>query len=309
MPRTARSLAFFSFVLGGVLSFCLSPLWAKEKPVPEYPLSGKVLASSAKGTHSYQIATDSRIYLMMCMRVSGFHWGMAECKVNDKPIAVGDTIQFRVDGDKAFMPDLKGEEELRVLTTEFKVIPELAPAAAGESGKDAGSERAQVIGTGVHIRGQKMVAWSTDPSSVKRPSYNGGSAGSMAPVMAIPVTGGAPVMMMPTMPSSGAFVMGVPATGGAPVMGVRMGGPAMGGGGPPPWVHILRVRAGESLYVLECPGKACEVDKKQIELGDTVLMRAEKKWAFVSSEGNSGGKEAKFRILNETEDEPASDTQ
>lgn len=342
MPRTLRSVALFSLAISCILASCLSPLWAKEKPVPEYPMSGKVLASSAKGAHSYQIATDSKLYLMMCERVGGFHWGMAECKVNDKPIAIGDKIQFRIDGDKAFVPDLKGEQELRVLTTEFKVIPPVTPLSADESSKDTKGERAQVIGTGMHIAGQKMVGWSTTPSAFNRPSFGGGAMGmampgmamatasapvmASGPVLATPVTGGAPVMMMPTGPVGGGMVMGVPLSGGAPVMGIPtapvmgvpfggapMGaahaGPAMGGGGPPPWVHILRVRAGESIYVLECSTKPCEADKKPIELGDTLRIRAEKKWAFISTEANSGGKEAKFRILNETEDEPASDTQ
>ncbi|MFZ1084750.1 MAG: hypothetical protein WAN35_07295 [Terracidiphilus sp.] len=301
-----------------------------------------MLASSAKGAHSYQLATDSKIYLMMCERVSGFHWGVAECKVGDTPIAVGDTVQFRVDGDRAFMPDVKGEEELRILTTEFKVIPPLTPPAAGESSKDARGERAQVIGTGMHIAGQKLVGWSTTPSAFNRPAFGLG-APSMAmpgiamatpsapviatgPVMAMPVTGGAPVMVMPTGPVGGGPVMGIPMTGGAPVMamptapviGVPIGGAPMGaahagvapmgGGGPPPWVHLLRLRAGEKIYQLECSVKPCEADKKPIELGDTLMIRVEKKWAYLSTGDNNGGKETKFRILGETEDEPAPDT-
>jgi len=88
-------------------------------------------------------------------------------------------------------------------------------------------------------------------------------------------------------------------------MGTRVGGPAMSGGGPPPWVHLLRVRAGENIYQLECSAKPCEIDKKPIELGDLLVVRAEKKWAYVSSGSASGGKGQKFRILSETEDEAA----
>jgi hypothetical protein len=310
MSRTLRSFSFFSFVLTSLLAFSLLPSWAKDKQAPDYPLSGKVLSSSSKGAHSYQVETDSRVYLLMCEKVKGFHMGMPECKVDDRPIVAGDTVQFRVDGDWIYMPAAKGTEEgLRILTTELKVIPPLSPKA-GESGKVSNprGERGMVIGAGMHIAGQKQVGWSTDPSSVKRPAFNGGSTISMAPVLAIPVTGGAPVMMMPTAPSGGAFVTGIPATGGAPVMGVRVGGPAGGGGGPPPWVHLLRVRAGENIYVLECSVKPCEVDKKQIELGDTLVVRAEKKWAYVSSYPDSGVKEQRFRILSETEDDTVPDT-
>jgi hypothetical protein len=339
MARVLRSFLFFSVVFAGVLTFCLSPAWAKDRQDTNYPLSGKVLTSSSKGAHSYQVATDSRIYLLLCDRVKGLHMGMPVCKIDDKPIAGGDTVQFRVDGDWAYMPAAKGEEEgLRILTTELKVIPPLPAPAAGESGKGANpaGERAMVIGAGMHIRGQKPVAWSTDPSSVKTSNFRGGYGGPamvtgpvmaspgtpvmpIGPVMATPVTGGPPVMVMAAGPVTGGIVTGV-ATGGGlvtgvatgPVMGMPVGGARagapMGGGGPPPWVHLLRVQAGDKIYQLECSVKPCEVDKKEIELGDTLVIRAEKKWAYVSSGAESGGKEQKFRILSETEDDTASDT-
>jgi hypothetical protein len=334
MSRTLRNSSIYCVVLSCVLAFCLLPSWAKDKEAPDYPLSGKVLSSSAKGLHSYQIETDSRIYLLMCERVKGFHMGLPDCLVGDKPIATGDTVQFRVDGDRAFMPVAKGEDELRILTTEFKVIPPLPPAAAGESGKGSnpGNERGMVIGTGLHIMGQKQ-AWSTNPSSVNQGVFRAGapapgiamatpSAPVMAtgPVMAIPVTGGAPVMVIPSGPVGGGIVTGVPVTGGAPITGIatgpvmgmpmagaaHAGGPAMGGGGPA-WVHILRVQSGKNIYQLECSAKPCEVDKKQIELGDALVIRAEKKWAYVSFGTDSGVKEQKLRILSETEDEATPD--
>jgi hypothetical protein len=334
MLRTLRSFSFISVVLLSVLAFCLLPSWAKEKQANDYPLSGKVLSSSSKGAHSYQIETDTRIYLMLCEKAKGFHMCLPECKVDDRPIANGDRVQFRVDGDFAYMPVAKGaEDELRILTTEFKVIPPVPKPTAGEDGKDSKDvERGMVIGTGMHIAGQKHVAWSTDPSSVGRPFFNGGAPGiamatasapvmATGPVMAVPVTGGAPVMMMPTGPVGGGPVMGIPVTGGAPVMGMPtgpvmgmpMGGGALGaphaggGGGGPVWVHLLRVKAGGSIYQLECSSKPCEVDKKEIGLGDTLVIRAEKKWAYVSSGAGSGGKEEKLRILSETEEDDTSD--
>lgn len=340
MLRALRSSFFISVVLMSVLAYCALPSWAKDKQANDYPLSGKVLSSSSKGAHSYQVETDSKIYLMLCERVKGFHMGLPECKVDDRPIANGDKVQFRVDGDFAYMPVVNGaEDELRILTTELKVIPPLPPIAAGENGKGSkGDERGMVIGSGMHIAGQKHVAWSTDPSSVQRPFFSAGAPGlapapgiamatpsapvmAAGPVMAIPVTGGAPVMMMPTGPVGGGPVMGVPVTGGAPVMGMPtgpvmgmpMGGAPMGaahaggGGGGPVWVHLLRVRAGEKIYQLECSAKPCEVDKKEIGLGDTLVIRAEKKWAYVSLGANGGGKEQKLRILSETEEDDASD--
>ncbi|MGA3009718.1 MAG: hypothetical protein ABSD72_05595 [Terracidiphilus sp.] len=334
MLRTLRSLSFISVALLSFLAFCPLPSWAKDKKVNDYPLSGKVLSSSSKGAHSYQVETDKRIYLMLCVKAKGSHMGLPQCKVDDEPIANGDKVQFRVDGDFAYMPAAKGaEDELRILTTELKVIPPMPPPAGGDSVKASnGDERGMVIGTGMHIAGQKHVAWSTDPSSVGRPFFGGGAPGiamatpsapvmATGPVMAIPVTGGAPVMMMPTGPVGGGPVMGVPVTGGAPVMGMPtgpvmgmpMGGApfgaahAGGGGGGPVWVHLLRVKAGGSIYQLECSRKPCEVDKKEIGLGDTLVIRAEKKWAYVSWGAGSGGKEEKLRILSETEEDDAPD--
>jgi hypothetical protein len=336
MSRIPRSFSFFIVVLFCVLALCLAPSWAEDKDASNYPLSGKVLSSSAKGAHAYQIATDSRIYLMMCEKVKGFHMGMPECKAGDKPIAAGDAVQFRVDGDWAYMPAAKGAEEgFRILTTELKVIPPLPPPPAGDSGKSLspGDERGMVIGTGMHIRGQRQVGWSTNPASLGRPGfYPAAPAPGMAmatpgapvmpigPVLATPVTGGPPVLVMPAGPVSGGIVTGVSTSGGlvtgiatGPVMGTPIGGPpmggaraggaAMGGGGPPPWVHLLRIQAGEKIYQLECSVKPCEVDKNPIELGDTLVIRVEKKWAYLSSGPESAAKEQKLRILSETEDD------
>lgn len=332
MSRTLRSLSLFNVLFLCIFAFSSFTSWAKEKEAPDYPLSGNVLATTPKGPHSYQIATDGRIYLMLCERVPGlFHMTPPECKVNDRPIVAGDTVQFRVDGDWAYMPVGKGANDgLRILTVEFKVIPPLPPAAAAESakGSSSGAEHGMVIGTGVHILGQKKVGWSTNPSSVNGSvlSAGAGSPGiatataaapvmATGPVMAIPATGGAPVMVMPSGPTGGGVVTGVPVTGGAPVvgiatgpvMGVPVGGAAHPGGvvagGGPVWVHILRVQAGRNIYLLECAAKACETGKKQIELGDTLAVRVEKKWAYVSSVPNSGEKEQRFKILGETEEE------
>lgn len=319
MSRILRNLSFFVFFLAGILASCLLPLWAKDKPADDYSLSGKVLSVSPKGMHWYQVSTDSRVYLLLCERVKGFHLGLPECKVDDRPIAAGDTIRFRVDGDWAYAPDAKGaEQQMRILTAELKTIPPLPPPTAGESGPGSNSgERGMVIGNGMHVAGQKQVAWSINPSSdnvttphVALPGPGITMAGSSAPaistgpVMAIPATGGAPVLVTPTAPMAGGVVTGIPVTGGAPVVGVPVGGAsaanhgAVGGRGGPAWVHILHVQAGKTSYSLECSVKPCEIDKKQIELGDTLMIRTEKHWAYVSF---GAGKEQKLRIVGEQE--------
>jgi hypothetical protein len=181
-----------------------------------------------------------------------------------------------------------------------------------------------VIGDGETVRGNKRVTWSFNPSSANPQAPNvsvpgGGfrvSAPSVptGPVLAVPVTGGAPVLVTPTAPMGGGVVTGVPVTGGVPVVGVPVAGGAMaggataaqrgagGGGGGPAWVHILHVQVGKTSFTLECSVKPCAIDKKQIELGDALTIRREKNSAWVSFGAGSGAKEEKLTILGETED-------
>jgi hypothetical protein len=209
----------------------------------------------------------------------------------------------------------------------------LAPPASA----DAKAERGVVIGMGTHVEGDKKVMWSTDPSgassAIKSASLNVHSASptipgmpssgpviATAPVTVMPSTGGAPVMVMPTGPVvPGGIVTGMPVTGGAPVMGmptgpvmgVPAGPPGMGGGGGArpaiAWAHLLRLQAGNKSYSLECSDGPCAVDEKKIELGDTLTIRVNKKWAYVTFASDGGAKEEKFKILNEKDDEPMPD--
>jgi hypothetical protein len=61
----------------------------------------------------------------------------------------------------------------------------------------------------------------------------------------------------------------------------------------------MRVRVGENIYQLECSANSCELDNKQIELGDTLVIRVENKWAYISTGSGSGAKEQKFRIVTD----------
>lgn len=318
MARIPRSGPFFSVVLCGMLGARLLPACAEDKQPDRYPLSGKVLAIASKSAHFYQVATDNRIYLLMCEKGDSFHPVLPECKVDNRPIAAGDTVKFRIDGDWAYLQEAKDAEEgLRILNTELRVIPRLpTTSTASDSAKTAsssptlGREPALVIGTGVHIRGQKAMGWSTSPQSVGTPGSNSHihfSSIAMAspsapdvtpgPVMAVPATGGAPFLVIPTGPASGGVVTGVPVTGGAPIVGIATGPPAgvpaggapisagrsmirIGGGGggvgePEPWVHILRLQSDKSVYMLECSLEPCEIDAIQIDLGDSFMIRVD----------------------------------
>lgn len=332
MSRALLKSLLLGVVLLAAITSCVVPSPADDKPADKYNVSGSVLSAISKHGHFYQVATDSRIYLLMCAKAGIF--GAPECKIGDKPIAPGDTLHFRIDGDWAYTPlvAVGGEDKLRILTTELKVIPALptpaspAPAAPATAspGKTKGSNPASepgiVIGTGLHVKGQHGVGWSTTPTSAVASGVTTASAATpvmaTAPVTAIPVTGGPPVVVVPMAPTTGGVVTGVPVTGGppimaiptAPVMGVPMGGaPAaggpvmMGGGGAPQWVHVLRIQTAGNIYQLECSKKPCALANKEIALGDTLKLRADKKHAYLSAGPQNSAPEQEFKILSVTE--------
>ena len=325
MPRASlKSLFEGAVLLAAITSFVALSL-ADDKPAVKYAESGSVLSATFKHGYFYQVATGSRIYLLMCTKVKSFQLGSPECKIGDKPIAAGDTVDFRIDGDWAYMPPVSGEteEKLRILTTELKVIPAL-PASATPAGVPPGNgknsnpsfEAGVVIGSGLHLKGQQGAGWSTTPNAAAASGITTASAATpvmaTAPVTAIPVTGGAPVTVVPTAPTMGGVVTGVPVTGGAPitaiptapVMGVPVGGaPASGGtvmmgGSRPQWVHVLRIQTAGKIYQLECSSKPCTLANKEIVLGDALHLRTDKKHAYLSSDPQSSGAEEKYKILS-----------
>jgi hypothetical protein len=316
------------------ITSCVVLSLADDKAADQYNVSGSVLSVVSKHGYFYQVSTDSRIYFLMCTKMRPLGLGAQECKIGDNPITVGDTVRFRVDGDWAYIPTSAegSEEKLRILTTELKVIPPIPPASSlanpssanAPSGKGKGAgprpEPAIVIGTGMEVKGQHGVGWSTAPNAVASPVSTASAATPViatAPVTAVPVTGGAPVVVMPTGPTTGGVVTGVPVTGGAPitaiptapVMGTPVGGthPAgggmimLGGGGAPQWVHVLRIQTAGKIYQVECSGKHCMVDNKEIGLGDTLALRVDKKNAYLSGDPANSGADQKFKILSVTE--------
>ncbi len=336
MSYTLRTFLCLSLVASSFCPVGALALSGKEKAPIEYPESGKVIANPPKRRDFYQIETVNALYLLQYTKTTGFHLGSGEFNFNGKPVEIGDTVQFRVEGEWAYIPAANGEEgKLQIFTAELKTIPPAAPSPVSPSASGQSTSRsapeAIVTGSGIHIMGQKQVGWSTNPSSVGTASFSAprfappiAAASPSAPViatgpvMAIPATGGAPVLVTPTGPVGGGVVTGIPVTGGAPIVGIPTGPvmgapmgaprPGGGGGGGPRWVHLLRLQSGNKMFQLECSRKPCEIDKKQIELGDTLTLRTEKKWAYVSFVQGSGTKEQKLRILSETEGEAASAT-
>lgn len=324
-------LKFFplGLVLLAVISTCL-PSHADDKSATSYNETGNVLATIDKHGHFYQVSTDGRIYLLMCTKVKSIQFGQPECKIGDKPIAKGDTVHFRIDGDWAYMPPISEgtEEKLRILTTELKVTPPIppavatAPAAPAKDSKISAAETAVVIGTGVHVKGQHGVGWGTTQNrpliatGVATPGMPSGPVMPTGPVMAVPVTGGPPVPVIATAPVNGGVITGVPVTGGAPitaipvgpVAGVPVGGAPtgggtvmVGGGGAPQWVHVLRIQTAGKIYQLECSSKPCAVGGKEVGLGDTLTVRTDKKHAYVSTDAQAAGPEQEYKLLEVTD--------
>lgn len=314
----------------------LTKLVAQDAPGTKYSQAGKVLATIDKHGHFYQVATDDKIYLLMCTKVRALQIGMPECKVGDKPIAVGDSINFRLDGDFVYMNPVSGdtEQKLRILTTELKVMPAPpsaaapAQATAAKDNKSTPAESAVVIGTGMHVKGQHGLGWSMTPGpvhaatpSIPAPAITTASASTPViangPLLATPVTGGAPVLVMPTAPTTGGVVTGIPVTGGAPITAVPAapvvgmpvaGAPAGGmmiggGGGAPVWVHVLRIRTAGRIYQLECSKKPCSIGTTEIGLGDTLTVHTDKKHAYVSASGDAqtSSPEQEYKVLEVTD--------
>lgn len=211
--------SFWLIVLLSATAFLL----ADDTPADKYNDSGTVLSATSKQGHFYQIESDNRIYLMLCQTVKRFRFGAPQCQLEGKPIAAGDNVHFRVAGDWAYMPPVSGgmEQKLRIITTELKVIPPLPPAlATNDQSATAANESGIVIGTGIHVEGQQGSSWSTSRGATAPTTASGTTPViATAPVTAIPVTGGAPVVVMPTGPTTGGVVTGVPVTGGPPNCG------------------------------------------------------------------------------------------
>jgi hypothetical protein len=111
MPHNSirRAAAILCFLL------CLaawSTARAQDKTSDAYPEQGKVLAHaasqkpSAHGTPVFRVETDLKIY---------------EFEAKDpSSLAVGDTIQFRVEKDSAYVQRAGKEQEFRVIDTMLK---------------------------------------------------------------------------------------------------------------------------------------------------------------------------------------------
>lgn len=302
MPSLVSVRAPLAVVLSASCLLSVRPVLAGS--AHNYDRSGKVISVTRDVVPVYRIESEDSIYTMACVRIRLFYLGVPQCDWNGRPIAKGDQVRFRIEGDYAYMP-VKGDEEERLMVemTEAKLLPPLPSAPAGLEG-------AVVLGLGVTAETHQYAALPSPQPSTSASSSS--SSGSMAPVVAVPATGGAPEVVIPTSPTTGGAVTGVPATGGAPITAIpvaptaaatssssNISAPSAPSGGTTSttqWVHILRVQTASHIYDLACSGRTCALNGTPIQTGDALTVRVEKKWAYVSSAG--GSREQRFAILS-----------
>jgi hypothetical protein len=245
----------------------------------DFPELGTVISVAIDRGHVYTIETGDKVYQMLCM-MKAFQFTPPQCKIAGNPIIVNDTVHFRRDGDVAYLSDGgNGEEKLLILSTELKVLSPL-PLSSGL----AAGERGAVLGIGMQLdRSRHSAAPNNDTPS--------------GPVIAIPVTGGPPVQVIPAAPPNGGVVTGTPVTGGAPVTAIPvtpMSSPARSASA---WIHFVRLQTAGRVYDLACPSKSCSLKKGPIQLGDQLAIRVQKKFAYLSLPVPGPTSEQKFEIL------------
>ena len=261
-------------ICGAVVLICGT---ARAASKHEYTETGTVISVDSDHAHTYAIETADRIYMMECTSVKAFSIGSPECLLAGKPIMYQDTVQFRRDGDTAYMP-LGGdrEEKLQIHYTQLKAMPPLAAGATTNGG-----ESAAVRGTGIEISGYSKFDNST-PARAAGPSSATG------------MPGGQPGEGMPTGPAGGG--MGGPGSGGSPAAPA----PVPAGESEtsvPNWIHFLRVQTAGHVYDLDCGSRPCSLNGKAVQLGDVLTIRIENKTARLALPAPGSAKEQGFAIL------------
>ena len=283
LKRLAIGLAACSAVLAGVL-----PLQADSKH--DYPETGTVISVDGDHGDVYEVETGGKIYQMACIAARMLQSTPPQCELSGKPIAIKDTVQFRLeqddDEDFAYMSASGNKEEkLLILSTELKVLPPLPATANSLAGESCA----------VLARGKDLVesTYSVINSSPVTPA---------GPVLATPVTGGPPVLVTPAGTDTGGVITGMPVTGGPPVTAIPVA-PVMGtsSGGTSTvteseWVPFLRVQTASHVYKLACQSKECWLKDQAPQLGNLLSIRS-KNWAAYLSWQPPGPKgEQKFAI-------------
>ena len=68
------------------------------------------------------------------------------------------------------------------------------------------------------------------------------------------------------------------------------------GGSAPVWIHLLRIQTTTDVFEVECAKLPCMMGAKQINLGDSITFRSDKKWLYVAPDPNDPKAELKYKI-------------
>jgi hypothetical protein len=285
LKHTAVGLAMCSAFLAGVL-----PVQSESKHA--YPETGTVISANTDHGNVYRIETGEKIYRMECIAARMFQSTPPLCEIAGRPIAAKDAVYFRIestDDDEtyAYIPSSGNHEErLLIISTELKVLPPLPAVANPLAG-----ESCAVIGNGMDRVQSQYVVSASSPAT------------PAGPVLAIPVTGGPPVQVIPTGPASG-VVTGVPVTGGPPITAIAVAPATTTNTGgtstvtESEWVYFLRVQTSASVYKLACQSKECWLKNQAPKLGDLLTIRIQNRVAYLSWRSTGPKGEQKFVILS-----------
>lgn len=311
LKHLAIGVAAGSAFLAGVL-----PLQADSKR--DYPETGTVISATTDQGDVYRIETGAKIYQMECIKAGMFQATPPRCEISGKPIAISDTVHFRLEDDTAYIPASGDhEEKLHILSTELKSLPPL-PATTNVSA----GESCAVLGFGMDLVTSQYSVKVASPVALSSGTATASGNSPViptGPVMAIPVTGGPPVLVNSTGPVTGGMITGMPVTGGAPVTAIPVG-PVSGIpiGGPPSddgvianansttsrtiseseWVPFLRVQTAGQVYKLACASKPCWLKGRAPQLGDLLTIQVQEKVAYLSWQPPDPKGKQKFTILS-----------
>lgn len=85
MARSPLKSLLLGTAIATAVSTCVLPSTSEDKPADKYGETGNVLSTISRHEHFYQIATDSKVYLLPCTKVKSIQFGEPECKPAASP--------------------------------------------------------------------------------------------------------------------------------------------------------------------------------------------------------------------------------
>lgn len=75
MARSLLKSLLLGTAIATAVSTCVLPSTSEDKPADKYGETGNVLSTISRHEHFYQIATDSKVYLLPCTKVKSIQFG------------------------------------------------------------------------------------------------------------------------------------------------------------------------------------------------------------------------------------------